>query len=422
MSMNPMKWALWKQVVLAMIVATIVGLFFKEQIALGNMSVEDAAMFKPLGSLFITLIKMVVVPLVFFALIYGITNLGEGQNFSRIAIKSIFTFLLTASFAVVIGLVVGHIFSPGEGLSIDLSQFASDIPEQSHKESVSLGGLLMGFVPNNAIGAMAAGNILQVVVFSLFVGFTLNSMRDNVPHVLKFCHEMAHITFKMIEAIVKLSPVGVFGFISWVVATQGTEILEALAMLIAAVLAACLAQYIIFGILITLIARVNPLPFFRKMLEPQAMAFSTSSSKAALTTTMRVLHEKIGVSKASTNFVLPLGASINMDGTAIYLGICAIFTAQAVGIPLEWHHYATLLITCTIASIGAAGIPSGSLIFMGMVLSSVGLPIETIGLIVGIDRILDMLRTTINITGDASITLIIDSTEGTLDKEQYYKS
>ncbi len=418
--MNPIKWPLWQQVLLSMFIGVLVGYFFKMEIAAGNMTVEQAAMFKPLGTLFITLVKMVVVPLVFFALIYGITNLGEGQNFSRIATKSIFTFLLTACFAVVIGLITGHLFSPGKGLSIDLSTFAANIPEQAHHTTVSLGGLLMGFVPDNAIGAMAAGNILQVVVFSLFVGFTLNMLRDKCQNVIALTHEMAHLTFKMIELIVKLSPLGVFGFISWVVGTQGLDVLQALGVLVLAVLAACIAQYLIFGILILVFGRVSPLPFYKKMIEPQTMAFSTSSSKAALTTTMRVLHEKMGVSRSSTNFVLPLGASINMDGTAIYLGICAVFTAQVFGIALEWHHYLTLILTCTIASIGAAGIPSGSLIFMGMVLSSVGLPIETIGLIMGIDRILDMLRTTINITGDASITLIIDSTEGTLDKETYY--
>ena len=410
---------LWQQVLLALLAGVLVGLFFKSQIAAGIMTPDDAAMFKFLGTLFINLIKMVVVPLVFFALIYGITNLGEGQNFSRVATKAVAAFLTTACFAVVIGLVTGGILKPGEGLTIDLAQFADKIPPQAHAAPQSLGDLLMGFIPTNAIGAMAEANILQVVVFALFTGFTLNLMRVKCAQLIKMCHEMAHLTFKMIELVVRLSPLGVFGFISWLVGTQGYDMLKSLGMLVAAVVIACIAQYLIFGLLILIVGGISPLPFYRKMIEPQTLAFSTSSSKATLTTAMRVLHERLGVSKSSTNFVLPLGASINMDGTAIYLGICAMFTAQATGTVLEWHHYLTLILTCTVASIGAAGIPSGSLIFMGMVLSSVGLPIETIGIIIGIDRILDMLRTTINITGDAAITLVIDASEGTLDKRLY---
>jgi Na+/H+-dicarboxylate symporter len=411
---------LWQQVVLALIAGVLVGLFFKQEIALGNMTLEDAGMFKFLGTLFINLIKMVVVPLVFFALIYGITNLGEGQNFSRVALKAIVTFLTTAGFAVVIGLTMGNLFQPGLGLTIDPTQFADKVPEQAHAAPEGLGGLLMGFIPTNAIGAMAEANILQVVVFAIFTGFVLNTMRDRCAQVISISHEMAHVTFKMIELIVRLSPLGVFGFISWLVGTQGFDMLKSLGMLVVCVVSACVVQYLIFGIMIMAFGRLSPMPFYRKMVETQMLAFSTSSSKATLTTAMRVLNERLGVSRSSTNFVLPLGASINMDGTAIYLGICATFTAQAFGMHLDWHHYLTLIITCTIASIGAAGIPSGSIIFMGMVLSSVGLPIETIGMIIGIDRILDMLRTTINITGDAAITLIVDATEDTIDRDVYY--
>jgi Na+/H+-dicarboxylate symporter len=204
------------------------------------------------------------------------------------------------------------------------------------------------------------------------------------------------------------------------VGTQGVDMLKALGMLAVCVVTACLFQYAYYGVLIAVFGRLSPLPFYRKMIEPQMLAFSTSSSKATLTTAMRVLNERLGVSKSSTNFILPLGASINMDGTAIYLGICAMFAAQITQTQLDMYQYLTLIVTCTIASIGAAGIPSGSLIFMGMVLSSVGLPIEVIGMIMGIDRVLDMVRTTINITGDSTITLIIDSSEGTLDKDVYY--
>jgi Na+/H+-dicarboxylate symporter len=198
------------------------------------------------------------------------------------------------------------------------------------------------------------------------------------------------------------------------------DILEALAKLIIAVLSACAFQYIVFGVMILVFARISPLPFYRKILLTQSIAFATSSSKATLSTAMAQLQEKMGVSKTNSNFLMPLGVCINMDGTAIYLGICALFFAQAYGIDLTTQNYFMLVLTCTLGSIGAAGIPSGSIIFMGMVLTSVGLPIEGIGLILGVDRILDMVRTTINITGDSAITLIVDKTEGALDEKTYH--
>jgi Na+/H+-dicarboxylate symporter len=225
----------------------------------------------------------------------------------------------------------------------------------------------------------------------------------------------------MIELIIRLAPFGVFGFISWVIGTQGIEVLEALGKLIVAVLAACLFQYFIFGAMIFFFAGLSPIPFYRKILVTQSLAFATSSSKATLSTALQQLQERMGVSKANSNFLLPLGVCINMDGTAIYLGICALFFAQAYGIDLTTQNYIMLVLTCTLGSIGAAGIPSGSIIFMGMVLTSVGLPIEGIGIILGVDRILDMVRTTVNITGDSAITLIVDKSEGGLNEKLYRK-
>jgi Na+/H+-dicarboxylate symporter len=192
------------------------------------------------------------------------------------------------------------------------------------------------------------------------------------------------------------------------------------AVLVAAVLTACFVQYVLYGVLIAVFGRISPFPFFRKLVTTQIMAFSTSSSKATLTTAMRETENKLGVSAQICQFMLPLGAAVNMSGTAIYLAICALFFAQFFGVELHHADYAMLLVTCTLGSIGAAGIPSGSIIFMGMVLHSVGLPIEGIGLILGVDRILDMVRTMINITGDCAITLIIDSSEKTLNKDVYY--
>jgi Na+/H+-dicarboxylate symporter len=216
------------------------------------------------------------------------------------------------------------------------------------------------------------------------------------------------------------APYGVFALTAWVVSTQGLDVIRALLALTLCVLAALFTQYLLFGLMLIVFGRLSPMPFYRKILETQSLAFSTSSSKAALPTAMRVVNERMGVSSSTTSFVLPLGTSINMDGTAIYLGICSLFFAQAYGITLAPQQYILLILTATLGSIGAAGIPGGSIAMMGMVFTSVGLPLDGIAVILGIDRILDMLRTTVNITGDSVITLLVDKSEGTFNQKAYY--
>lgn len=376
---------------------------------------------KPIGTIFINLIKMVIVPLIFFSLVNGIVSMTDAEAFKRIGIKSVAAFLMTGAFAVVIGLTFASVFHPG--LGVDLSALGqvtggNGAPPAAAKE-VNIIDILVGIIPPNVIKAMAEDNILQVVVFAIFVGVTLNKLGDKVQNLVELVKSAAYLVFRLIETIVRFSPYGVFALTAWMVGTQGMDILIALFKLVCVVIGALLTQYLLFGIMITVFARMSPMPFYKKMLEPQLLAFSTSSSKATLSTAMRVVNEKIGVSKSSTAFVLPLGASINMDGTAIYLGITALFFSQAYGIPLDAHHYFILVLTATLGSIGAAGIPSGSLFMMGMVFTSVGIPLEGIALIAGVDRILDMMRTTVNITGDSVITVIVDKSEGTFDQALY---
>jgi Na+/H+-dicarboxylate symporter len=400
---------MWQQVLLGLLLGIIAGL------VMGS----DAAVFKFLGTIFINLIKMVVAPLIFLALVSGMTSMGDPKNFRRVGLKGVFAYLSTAVFAVCLGLAAGIVFQPGLGLHIKIEDFAgststSDVP------AMSIGQFLIQLIPDNAIGAMASGHLLQVVVFSIIFGATMVAMGEKAARTREVIHDFTGVIFRMIEYIVRLAPLAVFGFMAWSVGTQGTEILKVLLWLVIAVVTACVIQYCIFGVFILIFARMNPLPFYRKLATTQLMAFSTSSSKATLTTAMREVQSKLGVSEQSANFLLPLGASINMDGTAIYLAICTLFFAQFFGVHLGMSDYAVLLLTCTIGSIGAAGIPSGSIIFMGMVLHSVGLPIEGIGLLLGVDRVLDMLRTTINITGDCAITMIVDRSEKTLNQDVYY--
>ncbi len=415
---------LWFRVILGLVLGIVFG-FLVGPVGADNFTGVDGKtiltdFIKPIGTVFINLIKMVVIPLIFFALVYGITNMTDESAFRRVGLKSVSAYLMTGAFAVVIGLTFAHFFEPGIGLSLEeLQATTGAVAAAKPPGEVSIIKMLVDIVPTNIVKAMADDHVLQVVVFAIFLGITLNKTRAQTAKLTEICHAAAFAMFKLIEMIVQFSPYGVFALIAWVVGTQGLGIVLLLIKLVFVVFGALLTQYILFGVMILVFCRMSPMPFYKKMLEPQALAFSTSSSKATLSTAMRVVNEKIGVSKSNTSFVLPLGASINMDGTAIYLGICALFFSQLYQIPLDSHQYFILILTATLGSIGAAGIPGGSLIMMGMVLTSVGLPLEGIALIAGVDRILDMLRTTVNITGDSVITVIVDKSEGTFDQKLY---
>ncbi len=403
---------LWQQVLIGLALGIVAGVLLGEQ----------AAGLKIFGTVFISLIKMVIVPLIFFALLSGITSMNGAGNFTRVGLKGFSAYIFTAIFAVLIGLAAGTIFQPGAGVNLH-SMIGSEgiTPIVATKAPPTISEFLLGLIPTNPINAMATDNFLQIIIFSIFTGIVINMVGEKAKPLKEIIYSASQVTFRMIEIIVKLAPFGVFGFTSWIVGTQGLEVLEALGKLVVTVLAACAFQYLIFGVMILVFAKISPLPFYRKILVTQSLAFATSSSKATLSTAMSQLQERMGVSKSNSNFLMPLGVCINMDGAAIYLGICALFFAQAYGIDLTTQNYIMLVLTCTLGSIGAAGIPSGSIIFMGMVLSSVGLPLEGIGIILGVDRVLDMVRTTINITGDSAITLIVDKSEGGLNEKLYHK-
>jgi len=277
-------------------------------------------------------------------------------------------------------------------------------------------------VPSNPIAAMAEGNTVQVVMFSFFMGFCLILIGDKGRDVKNVILSATHLVFKMIEVVIKLTPYGVFAIMAWIVSIYGFGLLISLGKFVMVVVGALFTQFIIFALMLLVLGKLNPIYFFKKMLETQAVAFATISSKATLPTAMKELQLRIGVSKQSSAFVLPLGAAMNMDGVAIYLGITVVFFAQLLGIELTWSQYAIIVLTSTIGSIGAAGFPGGSMVMMGMVFSSVGLPLEGITIILGVDRFLEMLRTVTNITGDCTITVLVDKWEGTLNEKVYYSS
>lgn len=401
---------LWHKVTLGLIFGIIFGIF----------AGEYTVYVKPIGDLFLNAIQMVIIPLIFFSLISGITSISDPATLGRIGIKACLTYLATTTFAILIGLGLALIFKPGIGAALDLSNVNAIAIDANMVKEFDLVRMLTNIVPKNAIGAMVNGNMLQVVFFSIFTGIALIKMGSKADDLINIFQLFSKLVFKMISMIINFSPYGTFALTAWIVGTQGVEVLHSLAKLVGVVIIGMLVQYLIFGVLIYVFGKLSPWPFYRKSFEYQTLAFSTSSSKAALATTMKVCQSRLGISNSSTSFILPLGASMNMDGMAIYLGICTIFFAQATGIPLQLHDYAIIILTATIGSIGGAGVPGSSMIMLPMILSSVNIPIEGVALIAGVDRILDMIRTTINITGDATVTLLVDKTEGTLDEKVYY--
>jgi len=314
----------------------------------------------------------------------------------------------------VLGLSFAVYFEPGIGLGIDITPSGHDFGETKE-----LRDILMDIIPVNPIDSMAKGKTIHVVFFAFFTGFALILIGDKGNEVKNFIVSATHLVFKMIEVIIKLTPYGVFAIMAWVVGKYGLDVMFSLGKFFMTVVGALTVQYLLFGVMILFMAKLNPIPFYVKMMNTQTLALATVSSKATLSVAMKELINKVGVSRQSASFILPLGASMNMDGVAIYLGICTVFFAQLFGVELSFTQYLIIILTSTIGSIGAAGFPGGSLIMMGMVFSSVGIPLDGISLILGLDRFLEMLRTVVNITGDCAVTLIVDSWEGTHNKNVY---
>ena len=396
---------LWQKVAFGLVLGALFGIFLPTY----------ALYLKPIGEMFMRFITMVIAPLIFFVLVSGITSMQDPTALARIGLKSTIIYMITTVFAILFGIGVALLLEPGVGTKLDLS----NIDTIKSVEGFSLSSFLVGIVPEHAVGAFASGKYLQIVFFSIFAGIAINKMGSETTSLKNFFHLMSKMMLKMICMVMELAPYGVFALTACVVAVQGVDILLTLSKLVGAVLLAMALQHAIFGLMILAFCRISPMPFYKKSLTYQLVALSTSSSKATLPTTMEVCRDDMGMSEASTSFILPLGAAINMDGMAIYLGLAAIFFAQIFGIDLQFHDYCLIVLTATLGSIGAAGIPGGSIVMMPMVLASAGIPLEGIGVLVGVDRILDMVRTAINITGDVAVTLIVDHNEGTLDMDRY---
>ena len=394
----------WQKVIAGFVLGTLTG------VGLG----ESAVMLKPLGDLFINAIKMLVAPLVFCAIVVSITSLGSQGNLKRLSFKTLAMFMFTGTIASFIGLTIGSLIDMGGNLALATSEVRErDIP--------GFAQVLLNMIPVNPFASLAEGNVLQIIVFAALVGIAINTVGEKAVALKNTIEAGAEVMFQLTRMVLKLTPIGVFGLMAWVVGEYGLSTLLPLGKFIMAIYIAALIHIIfVYGGLVKFAAGLSPLQFFRKAMPAQVVAFSTASSFGTLPASTRCT-EAMGVSKRYSAFVLPLGATMNMDGCGgIYPAIAAIFIAQIYDIPLDMTDYMLIAVTATVASVGTAGVPGSAMVMLTVTLGVIGLPLEGIAFIAAIDRIIDMIRTATNVTGDMMTAVVIGKSEGQLDVEQFY--
>lgn len=413
------KMGLSTQIFAALLIGAVIGVLIHYVMPSGT--IRDEVLVEGIlyvvGQGFIRLMQMLVVPLVFCSLVCGSMAIGDTKTLGKVGIKTIGFYLATTALAVTIALASANIINPGIGLDMDAVQ-TSEVAAAA--QSTSIVDTLLNIIPKNPIGSMANGDMLPIIVFALFVGIMLAKLGSKASTVANFFSQFNDVMMEMTMAIMKIAPVGVFCLIARTFATVGFAAFKPMLKYMGNVTFALAIQcFVIYQILLFIFTRLNPLKFIKKFAPVMGFAFSTATSNATIPMSIDTLNKKMGVSKQISSFTIPLGATVNMDGTSIMQGVAVVFIAQAYGIPLTMGNLATVVVTATLASIGTAGVPSVGLVTLAMVLSSVGLPTEGIALIMGIDRILDMLRTAVNITGDAVCTTIVSHQEGALDRNVF---
>lgn len=401
--MRFLKGNLLTQILIAFIIAIILGIIFGESIGV----------IKPLGDLFLRLIKFIIAPLILATLVIGVASIGDPKSLGRVGSKTIGYYLITTAIAILIGLSMAFIISPGTGLSIDIPATEAEV-----NESEGVIQTFLNIVPENPFAALTEGNILQIIFFAIFIGLAITIIGKKAAPVYTFFDGLAEIMFWITGIVMRFAPIGILGLVAPIIGEYGASVLLPLLKIILAVGIACLLHAIlIYSLSVKTFAKMNPLTFFKGITPAAIVAFSTASSAGTLPVTMKNTQENLGVSNKISSFILPLGATINMDGTAIYQGVAVVFIAQFYGLDLSFMGLLTVVITTVLASIGTAGVPGAGMIMLAMVLGAVGLPLEGIALIAGIDRILDMFRTTVNIVGDASAAVVVAGTEDEIDQK-----
>ena len=396
------KLTLYWQILIAFALSVLYGLFFSDHVHL----------IAWMGDVFIKALKMIIIPLIFTSIISGIANVGSGDNLGRLGIKTIGYYLSTSTVALCIGLVVVNIFKPGVGADLG---FANQV-EGLGVAKESFGSTLMNIVPDNLFVAMVENQMLSIIFFAILMGFFITKIKDKSQKILLgFFDSLFELIMKITLFIIKFTPYGIFGIVAKQIAENNDlgELFSRLGLfMLVVILALFIHAFVVLPIVLRTIGRVNPVKHFNAMRTPLITAFSTSSSNATLPLTMNAVKKNSGVSTKISSFTLPLGATVNMDGTALYELVAAMFIAQAYGIELTITEQIIGVLTGLLASIGAAGIPMAGLVMISVVLSAMGLPLEGVGLILAVDRILDMFRTTVNVWSDSCGAVIIAKSEG----------
>ena len=401
------KMSLAMQIFIALVLAIAAGLLLQKHAQFAETYI------KPFGTIFLNLLKFIVVPIVLFSIMCGIISMRDIKKVGAIGLKTVVYYMCTTAFAITIGLIGGNLFKKMFPViaTTDLSYQVG--------EKTSLMDTIVNIFPSNFISPMAEANMLQVIVMALLIGFAIILVgEEKNTRIITACNDLNDVFMKCMEMILKLSPIGVFCLLSPVIASNGPAIIGSLAMvLLAAYVCYIIHAVVVYSFAVKTMGGMSPLKFFKGMLPAIMFAFSSSSSVGTLPINMECV-ENMGASKEVSSFVVPLGATINMDGNAKYQGVCAIFIASCYGIHLTLAQMLTMILTATLASIGTAGVPGAGMVMLAMVLASVGLPVDGIALVAGVDRIFDMGRTVVNITGDASCCIIVSNMERKKDAKR----
>ncbi len=421
---------LWKRVMIGLVLGTAIGIAVRYG-ASEEQASQIASYFKPFGDLFLNLIRMLVVPLIFLTLVSGVLAMGDPKKLGSLGGRAIGVYMLTTLVAVTIGLIVGTILQPGVGF--DVGAVSQDQIEATRERLESGGAMetvgvfeqimrtVLAIVPTNIVQSMVAGDVLPIIFFAIMFGIGILMAGEAGKPIADAFNSGAEAILKLTLIVMEAAPFGVLALMAWVMAEYGLDVVVALGMMTLAVYLACaLHMLLTHGFLIKVIARLPLIPFYRGITDAQMVAFSTSSSNATLPVTMSVAQKNLGIGKPVASSVLPLGATINMDGTALYQGLIALFAAQALGIPVDFGMYITVAVMATLVSIGTAGIPSVSLFLATTTLGVIGATPDQMLLILAplfaFDRLLDMMRTVTNITGDLAVSTIVAKWEGEFDE------
>lgn len=397
--MKKKKLSLAMQIFIALVLAVVAGLLMQ------NYADFAETYIKPFGTIFLNLVKFIVVPIVLFSIMCGIISMSDIKKVGSIGLKTVVYYFCTTAFAITFGLVGGNLFKRF------FPVIATNNLTYETTEKISVMDTIVNIFPSNFVSPMVEANMLQVIVMAVLLGFSIILIGEKNVRIVAAFNDLNDVFMKCMELILKLSPIGVFCLLCPVIAANGAAIIGSLAMvLLTAYICYIVHAVVVYSLSVKTLGGLSPLKFFKEMLPAIMFAFSSSSSVGTLPINMECT-EKLGASKEVASFVLPLGSTINMDGTAIYQGVCAIFIASCYGINLTFSQMLTIVLTATLASIGTAGVPGAGMVMLAMVLTSVGLPVDGIALVAGVDRIFDMGRTTVNITGDASCCIVVSNLE-----------